>query len=104
MILKCFCGNQLDDIGYPNNVENLLVSTEAEERLQDMVDKEVNESGEIQMWPEHWEESNAISVWKCYECNRLYFNPEGEPEKVIVYNIEQVGIDSKLRSRYSIDE
>jgi hypothetical protein len=93
MILKCRCGTLLDNIGYPNTVEHLLVSNKAEERLQDLVDQEVEENGEIQMWPEHWEKSNAVKIWKCYECNRLYLEPEGDLEKVIVYKIEQQSVD-----------
>jgi hypothetical protein len=83
----------MSDIGYPSKVENSLLNTFAMEKLQDLVDREVSENGEVDMWPEHWEESGAIDVWKCLECNRLYLGVKGKPENVVVYKTEQTGID-----------
>lgn len=92
VILKCICGHTIDDIAAPNEVEHLLVSYRAMERLQDLVDEECGPSGSIDMWPEHWEESGAVDVWKCPICERLYVNPKGKPEDVVIYKIERIGL------------
>lgn len=99
MFLKCIhCGTTLDDIAAPNNVEHLFLSSYAKEKLQDLVDEECSADGEIDMWPEHWEESGAVEIWKCFQCGRLYLDPKGDVEKVVVYAIEQVGIPPENRS------
>ncbi len=92
MKLECSCGNLMNDVGYPNDTECLLVCAGSLERLQDLVDNEVEGSGTVAMWPEHWDECGATEVWKCYKCGRLYINPKGPAEKVIVYAIEKIGI------------
>jgi hypothetical protein len=61
------------------------------ERLQELVDKQVEKEGVVDMWPEHWEQSGAIDVWKCFQCKRLFFSPKGEPEKIVIYSIEKIG-------------
>lgn len=63
------------------------------ERLQDLVDAEVEEQGEEQLWPEHRQEAGAQHVWKCNECGRLHVNARGEPKDVVVYRVEKQGID-----------
>ena len=82
----------MSDIGAPNDTENLLISNRSIELLQDLVDSQVQSDGIVDEWPEHWENSKALEVWKCYACNRLYVSPKGPPEQVIVYSIERVGI------------
>jgi hypothetical protein len=100
MRLKCLCGNNLDDIAFPNSVEHLLLNTYAKEKLQDLVDNEVKENGEVDMWPEHWEDAGSVITWKCFECGRLYLDAEGDKDKIIVYKIEQQGIDPDSRSPF----
>jgi hypothetical protein len=100
MRLKCLCGNHLDNIASPNSVEHLLVSDSAKEKFQNLADDEIRESGEVDMWPEHWENAGSIVVWKCFECGRLYLNAEEDLDKVVVYKIEQHGIDSDSRSPF----
>jgi hypothetical protein len=100
MFLKCLCGNVMTNTGYPNSVEHLLVSTSSQEKLQDLVDEEVTNNAVVDMWPEHWEESGSAVVWKCYECERMYFNAWDDIEKIIVYKIEQQGIDIESRTRF----
>jgi hypothetical protein len=92
MNLWCICGNPMSDSGSPNDTEHLLISNRSMEQLQDLVDGEVEKDGTVDMWPEHWEQSKALEVWKCYKCQRLYLNPKGPSEQVIVYSIEKVGI------------
>lgn len=92
MYLKCECGNVLTDTAAPNDVEHILLSYSIMERLQDKVDNEVATHGSVDSWPEHWEESGAMEVWKCPECGRLYLNPRGETEKVVVYKLEKKGL------------
>jgi len=82
----------MDDIAAPNEVEHLLLDYRAKERLQDLVDAECEESSSIDLWPEHWTESGAVEVWKCPVCGRLYVNPKGRPEDIVVYRQEQVGL------------
>ena len=98
MILNCFCGASLSNVVCPNNIEHLLISSQSKEYLQDSVDEEIRDNRQINMWFEHWEESKSIVVWKCYECGRLYLDAEGDPEKVMVYKIEQQGIDADRRT------
>jgi hypothetical protein len=98
MLFECLCGTSLCNTVCPNDIEHLLISSQSKEDLQDLVDTEVSENRQIDMWFEHWEESKSIIVWKCYECGRLYVDAEGDPEKVIVYKIEQKGIEAERRT------
>lgn len=91
--IPCSCGHVLSWGRSPDNFEFLYLSYAAKERLQDLVDSQVERDGVIDEWPEHWEGSNAIDVWKCPICNRLYFSPMGPREQIAVYNLERVGID-----------
>ncbi len=88
MFFKCECGQILNDIGYPNNVEHFLVNAYDRERLEHLVDKEVAENQVIDMWTEHWDESGAIPTWRCYVCERLYLNI-GNGKEIIVYKVEK---------------
>ncbi len=99
MYLKCLCGKHLSDTAHPNETEYLLVSTLSQEKLQDLVDKEVAENAVVDMWPEHWEESGTEELWKCSECNRLYFNIFDSVENIIDYKIEQKGLDNQVPGR-----
>ena len=92
MFIKCLCGQVLNDTAAPNDVEHILMSYQAMERLQDLADEEVAAEGAIHCWPEHWEVSGAIKIWKCGTCSRLYFGIGGKPEKIIIYKIEQTGL------------
>jgi hypothetical protein len=102
MRLKCICGETMTDIAHPSETENILLSSYSQEKLQDLVDQEVAESGEVDMWYEHWKESGAINVWKCTTCERLYLNAYGEPEDIVVYSVEKRGIDPYSYGRVSI--
>jgi hypothetical protein len=94
MKFTCLCGNPLSNTGQPNDTEHLLLSNRGVERLQDLADAQVSAEGIIDEWPEHWEESGAIEVWKCLECNRLYVFPSNsfDFDKVVVYKVERTGI------------
>jgi hypothetical protein len=98
MFLKCLCGNVMNDIAAPNGVEHILLSYSAKERLEHLVHKEVSSDCTVDMWPEHWEESGAIDVWKCPDCGRLYFNAKGNTDDVIVYKIEKKRISKENRN------
>ena len=92
MLMTCNCGTRLDDIAAPHSVEHLLLNYAAMEKVQDLADAEVEAHGRIDEWPEHWERSGAIVVWRCHVCERLYFNAKGRPEDVIVYAVERRGL------------
>ncbi len=92
MQIECACGLMLSNTGQPNDVECLLVPSRSIEKLQDLIDEEVATNGSVDMWPEHWEESGAIEVWRCRQCGRLYFNANKSRENIVVYNIEKTGI------------
>jgi len=92
MRFECKCGNLLNDVGYPNDTEHFLLNTRSIERFQDLVDDEVSKEGQVEMWPEHWEQSGAVVIWKCHQCGRLYVNPGGRPQEVVVYSIERIGL------------
>ena len=94
MYIRCVCGNTLNNAASPNNVEHLILNSYAIEKMQDVVDVEVEENGSVDMWPEHWDESGAVDVWKCFECERLLFNVKGNPKEVLVYKLEQKGLDT----------
>ncbi len=94
MYITCLCGNTIDNVGSPNDSEHLLLNSYATERLQDVVDKEVSENKSVDMWPEHWDESGAIEVWKCIWCGRLLFHPKGNPKEVLVYKLETKGLNT----------
>ena len=72
MKVVCKCGFVMSDSGSPNDMEHLLISDRQVEVLQDLVDSEVAADGEVQMWPEHWEESGATEILKCEQCGRLH--------------------------------
>jgi hypothetical protein len=91
MILVCTCGEVLSDAASPNDTEHLLISDRCMERLQDLVDAQVERDGVVDEWPEHWEESGGVKAWVCYACKRIYVAPNGPPEKIVVYSIEKVG-------------
>jgi hypothetical protein len=82
----------MTDVASPNDIENLLLDYRAMERLQDLVDAEVAQSREIDLWPEHWEKAGAIVVWRCPNCQRLYFNARGPASEVTVYRFERKGL------------
>ncbi len=94
MYLQCLCGNVMNDIAAPNSVEHLILNYAAMERLQDLVDQECSLNGVVDLWPEHWEESGAVEMWKCPECGRLYLYPKGDPKDVQVYKLEKSGLDT----------
>ena len=93
MYLRCLCGECLSDIGAPNDTEHVLLSNRVVERFQDLADEEVAAAGIVDSWPEHWENAGSIQLWKCYKCHRLYMNVMGKPEDIIVYSVEQTGLD-----------
>jgi hypothetical protein len=99
MYLKCECGNVMTNVAAPNTIEHLLLSNRSQEHLQDLVDEEVSTNGQVDLWPEHWEESGAIDVWKCQVCGRLYLNARGNLEDIVVYKIEKKGLNATLISR-----
>ena len=82
----------MTNIASPNDTEHLLVSDRSLERLQNLVDSEVARNGNVDEWPEHWENCNPHEVWMCGECRRLYFAPHGERDQITVYAIERVGV------------
>lgn len=91
MKIECICGATMSDVCSPNDVENLLISDRSQEILQDLVDSEVECSGRVDEWPEHWENCKALEVWKCHNCQRLHVLPNGPHGRTVVYKIEQVG-------------
>lgn len=93
MYLQCRCGNVMNDVASPNQVEHHLLNSYAKEKLQDLADEEVAAEGEIGMWAEHWDESGAINVWRCPVCERLYLNALGAKKNITVYKIEKKGLD-----------
>src|SRR4051812_46429176 len=86
MILVCTCGTVLSDAGAPNDTEHLLISNRSIERLQDLVDAQVQGDGVVDEWPEHWEDCGALEAWICHACKRIYVSPNGPPDKTIVYS------------------
>jgi hypothetical protein len=78
----------LNDNAAPNDVEHLLLNYIAKEKVQDLVDDECAQNNAIDMWPEHWEDAGAIPVWKCFVCGRLYIDPFGKIDEIVVYSIE----------------
>jgi hypothetical protein len=82
----------LSDTAQPNDIEHLLISSRSIERLQDLVDDEVRKEGVVDMWPEHWEQSGAVEIWKCYKCHRLLLRPRESPDKIVVYSVEKIGL------------
>jgi len=93
MYLKCECGEVLTDVAAPNDIEHLLLSYRAQERLENLADAEVRQEGEIRIWPELWEQAGAIVVWRCPNCGRLYLNARGPASDVLVYRFEKKGLD-----------
>ena len=89
----------MHDIVFPGKIEHLLLSSHAQEKLQDLVDREAAINTTIDMWAEHWEEAGAKEVWHCFKCNRLYIGINNSSEdwkaKVLVYKLEQKGITNQ---------
>ncbi|MCI0705471.1 MAG: hypothetical protein L0241_30800 [Planctomycetia bacterium] len=93
MKFPCLCGRILSNAGSPNNTEHVLLSSVGVERLQDLIAEQfATAQGKVVLWADSWEESGAIEVWKCSDCQRLYVSPKDGFDKVVVYKIEQVGI------------
>jgi len=93
MRFRCVCGRTLSNSGVPNAIEHLFISSYGIEKLQDLVDVQSEENrGPTDDWPENWEDSEAIEVWKCSDCQRLYFSPSEGFESTVVYKVEQIGI------------
>lgn len=82
----------MSDAGAPNDTENMLISNRSIEALQDLVDTQIERQGVVDEWPENWEKCGAVYAWKCYSCGRIYINPKGPSDKVVVYSVESVGI------------
>src|SRR5689334_11028518 len=93
MNIRCLCGESLSDAASPNDIEHVLLSDSVVEKFQDLADEEVATAGVVDSWPEHWEDAGSIELWKCYNCHRLYMNVRGKPEDIIVYSVEQTGLD-----------
>ncbi|MBN9119296.1 MAG: hypothetical protein J0I06_09065 [Planctomycetes bacterium] len=91
MKFPCLCGRTLSNAGSPNLTEHFLLSSVGVERLQDLIN-EYTAHGRFTEWADSWEESGAIEVWKCSDCQRLYVSPKDGFDKVVVYKVEQVGI------------
>lgn len=95
MYLRCLCGQFLSNSESPNVVEHFLVSDAGKERLQNAVDGELSDDGEIDMWPEHWEDAGVVDVWRCPVCERLYLNASGPADGVVVYRVEKRGLEGQ---------
>jgi hypothetical protein len=83
----CECTQLLSNTASPNGLECIFLDDFAKEKMQDLVDKEVLNDGSIDMWREHWRETATV-VWKCFKCQRLYFNIENGKE-IVVYKVEK---------------
>ncbi len=94
MFFPCICGWTMTNVASPNDIEHVLLSDRVSENLENLVDQECATVGSIDSWPEHWEESGAIDVWRCPVCERLYFNATGDPSEVVVYKIERKGLSN----------
>jgi hypothetical protein len=92
MRMICVCGTMLSNVGQPNDTEHLMMTSKSIETLQDLADEEVAKEGTIDLWPEHWEQNGAVEVWKCHKCDRLYVDPNGPADQVVVYAIEKIGV------------
>lgn len=93
MKFSCVCGERLSNAGTPNLFEHLLISNQGIEKLQNLVDGQTKDNqGPTDDWFENWEDSEAIEVWKCPTCQRLYFSPSEGFVSTVVYKVEQVGI------------
>jgi hypothetical protein len=84
----------MSNVASPNDMECLLLSNRQVERVQDLIDEQVRRDGIIDEWPEHWEASGAIEVWRCYKCKRLYFGATDRAEDIVVYAVERIGLGS----------
>lgn len=92
MFLRCPCGHILNDVASPGCVTHLLLSDHGVETLENEVDREVNDEGKVDMWPEHFEKAGAINTWLCPKCHRLFLRATGDPRKVVVYRREDISL------------
>jgi hypothetical protein len=105
MFLRCPCGYILTSVACPGRVRHVLLTDHGVERLEDLVDGEVEARGVIGSWPEHFEGAGAIETWVCPKCLRMFLHAAGEAAKIVVYRHEatglpegSVGLDSQLGS------
>ena len=92
MFLRCSCGYTLTDMACPGRIVHMLLSAHGVERLQEVVDQEVEAHGVVDMWPEHWDTAWTAESWLCPRCSRLYVGMNGTGP-VRVFILERVGID-----------
>ena len=91
MYFRSICGHYLDNTAFPNPIAYHVLSDRNRERLETLADRECAEHGRNRMWPEHWEEL-SVEAWKCPNCERVYVNPTGPRDQVVVYKRERVGM------------
>jgi hypothetical protein len=91
MYFTSMCGYVMSNVAFPNPIAYHVLSALDRERLENFADEECAANGVIDGWPEHWE-ATTIEVWKCPQCHRVYVNPTGPPEEVVVYQHERVGM------------
>lgn len=91
MYFTSICGHIMDNMAFPNPIEYHVLSDAHRERLESLAQQECAAAGVIEGWPEHWE-ATAVEVWKCPQCGRVYVNPTGPREEVVVYRRERVGM------------
>jgi hypothetical protein len=87
MKFACECGQLLGNTASPIGLECIFLDDFAKEKMQDLVDEEVAKDGSVDMWREHWRETATV-VWKCFKCQRLYFNMKNGGE-ITVYKVEK---------------
>jgi hypothetical protein len=100
MYFRSLCGHYLDNTAFPNPIAHHVLSDRNRERLENLVDQECGEHGTIRMWPEHWEET-TVEAWKCPVCERVYVNPTGPRDEVVVYRKERVGLPEEAEEEES---
>jgi hypothetical protein len=91
MYFRSICGHYLDNTAFPNPIAYRVIGDRDRERLETLADRECAERGSNRMWPEQWEETSA-EAWKCPVCERVYVNPTGPRDRVVVYQRERVGM------------
>lgn len=92
MKFACSCGNVLSNTASPSAIEHYLISEANAERLQSLVDEQLDQEGGHIEWYENWSECSPSRVWKCHKCERLYVFTDNEFETVKVYALEKIGI------------